>query len=39
MHAENDQVEFVTIDDQEYEDIVKEYEERSLCWRSSRSLP
>ena len=27
MHVENDLVEFVTIDDQEYEEIVEEYEE------------
>jgi len=27
MHIENDMVEFVTVDDQEYEEIVEEYEE------------
>jgi adenine specific DNA methylase Mod len=27
MHVENDLVEFVTIDDPEYEEIVEEYEE------------
>jgi hypothetical protein len=30
MHIENDLVEFVTIDDQEYEEIVEEYEEKIL---------
>jgi hypothetical protein len=30
MHVENDLVEFVTVDDQEYEEIVKEYEEEIL---------
>jgi hypothetical protein len=30
MHVENDLVEFVTINDQEYEDIVEEYEEEIL---------
>jgi hypothetical protein len=30
MHVENDLVEFVTIDDQEYEEIVEEYEEKIL---------
>jgi hypothetical protein len=28
MHIENDLVEFVTVDDQEYEEIVEEYEEK-----------
>jgi hypothetical protein len=27
MHVENDLVEFVTVDDPEYEEIVEEYEE------------
>jgi hypothetical protein len=27
MHVENDLVESMTVDDQEYEEIVKEYEE------------
>jgi hypothetical protein len=27
MHVENDLVEFRTVDDQEYEEIVEEYEE------------
>jgi hypothetical protein len=27
MHVENDLVEFVTVDDQEYEEIVEDYEE------------
>jgi hypothetical protein len=27
MHVEKDQVEFVSVDDQEYEEIVEEYEE------------
>jgi hypothetical protein len=27
MHVENDLVEFVTIDDPEYEEIIEEYEE------------
>jgi hypothetical protein len=27
MHVENDMVEFATVDDQEYEEIVEEYEE------------
>jgi hypothetical protein len=27
MHVENDLVEFMTIDDPEYEEIIKEYEE------------
>jgi len=26
MHIENDMVEFVTVNDQEYEEIVEEYE-------------
>jgi hypothetical protein len=26
MHVENDLVEFTTVDDQEYEEIVEEYE-------------
>jgi hypothetical protein len=30
MHIENDLVEYVTPDDQEYEEIVKEYEEEVL---------
>jgi hypothetical protein len=30
MHIENDLVEFVTIDDPEYEEIVEEYEEKIL---------
>jgi hypothetical protein len=30
MHVENDLVEFMTIDDQEYEEIVEEYEEEIL---------
>jgi hypothetical protein len=30
MHVENDLVEFMTVDDQEYEEIVKEYEEEIL---------
>jgi hypothetical protein len=30
MHVENDLVEFVTVDDQEYEKIVEEYEEEIL---------
>jgi hypothetical protein len=30
MHVENDLVEFVTIDDQEYEEIVEEYKEEIL---------
>jgi hypothetical protein len=27
MHVDNDLVEFVTVDDQEYEEIIEEYEE------------
>jgi hypothetical protein len=27
MHVDNDLVEFVTLDDQEYEEIIEEYEE------------
>jgi hypothetical protein len=27
MHVDNDLVEFVTLDDQEYEEIVEEYKE------------
>jgi len=30
MHIENAMVEFVTVDDQEYEEIVEEYEEEIL---------
>jgi hypothetical protein len=30
MHVENDLVEFVTIDDQEYKEVVEEYEEEIL---------
>jgi hypothetical protein len=28
MHVENDLMEFMTVNDQEYEEIVKEYEEK-----------
>ena len=30
MHLENAMVEFVTVDDQEYEEIVEEYEEETF---------
>jgi hypothetical protein len=30
MHVENDLVEFVTVDDQEYMEVVEEYEEEIL---------
>jgi hypothetical protein len=30
MHVENELVEFVTVGDQEYEEIVEEYEEEIL---------
>jgi hypothetical protein len=30
MHVENDLVEFVTVDDQEYEEIIEEYEKEIL---------
>jgi len=30
MHIENAMVEFVTVDDQEYEEIVEEYEEETF---------
>jgi hypothetical protein len=30
MHVENDLVEFVTIDDQEYKEVIEEYEEEIL---------
>jgi hypothetical protein len=30
MHVENDLVEFVIVDDQEYEEIVEEYKEEIL---------
>jgi hypothetical protein len=30
MHVENDLVEFMTVDDQEYKEVIKEYEEEIL---------
>jgi hypothetical protein len=39
MHVENDLVEFGTIDDQEYEEIVKEYEEEIFVPEKFQELP
>jgi hypothetical protein len=39
MHVENDLVEIVTVDDQEYEEIVEEYEEEILVLKEFPEPP
>jgi adenine specific DNA methylase Mod len=39
MHVENDLVEFVTIDDQEYEEIVEEYKEEIFMPKEFQESP
>jgi hypothetical protein len=39
MHVDNDLVEFVTVDDQEYEEIIKEYEEEIFMPEEFQELP
>jgi hypothetical protein len=39
MHVENNLVEFVTVDGQEYEEIVEEYEEEILVPEEFPELP
>jgi hypothetical protein len=39
MHVENDSVEFETVDDQEYEEIVEEYEEEIFVLEEFQEPP
>jgi hypothetical protein len=39
MHIENDLMEFVTADDQEYEEIVEEYKEEIFVPEEFQELP
>jgi hypothetical protein len=39
MHVENDLVEFVIVDDQEYEEIIEEYEEEIFVPEEFQETP
>ena len=39
MHVENELVEFMTVDEQEYEDVIEEYEEDALVQEGAPDLP
>ena len=39
MHVENELVEFMTVDEQEYEEVIEEYEEKVLIQEGGLEPP